>query len=275
VAKTDDNDSTGEYRLLCDEYEFVVGLTKSETAADDVLRAFLEGGATNPKWLSDPARGFGTKENVWMPIPGVDYSHARYRIWQAEGWSTSRWPSPFKPEFWRSEPERGIYSQIDYRNSTARWTGPVMYNARLAKEDIKLEWELTGRPDRADYRASLIRLHHKSLLAALRVIGLLPPLVAPAAPEPSSELVELAPDEPTDEPEPKPKPELTASQQRINAVLDFVYPNGLPPQYKAIDATLIHAVERNWGDERLPNPEKLLKPSYSAIRRVVLVRRPS
>lgn len=286
MAETDDDNNidVGGYRLLWDEFKFVTNLAKgSEKIAEEVLRTFLQGGATNPKWFSDPARGFGTKENVRMPIPSLDYSHERYRIWQVEGWSGGRVPSPFKSEFWYSYPERNIYSHIDYRHSSARWTGPVQYDVRtVSKEDIALEWEVMGKLERADYRASLIRLHHETLLAMLRVIGLLPPLaeLAPESMTPGPEQatsfdMPIAPAAvdgipPAAESEPF-RPPLTRSQQRIEAVLKHVYPNGLPPKREARDSILIHAVQRNWNDT--PNPEKLSVPSYSAISRFVKTRR--
>jgi hypothetical protein len=185
MAETNDNDSTGEYRLLCDEYEFVFALIKSPEMTEKVLREFLEGGATNPKFFTRPVRG--PKDEPDGLFPGVDYKHERYRIWQLEGWSSGRWPSPFIPAFWRSDPERDIYSLIEHQHSSARWTGPVMYDLReISREDIALDWKLMGRPTGpANYRAVLISLHHAALLAMLRFLGL-PPLATPAAPEPST-----------------------------------------------------------------------------------------
>jgi hypothetical protein len=189
VAETDDDNSTGEYRLLWTEFKFVKGLTGgSEQIADQVLRDFLQDGAWYPKFFADGPLDQNSKADI--PIPGVDYSHDRYRIWKVEGWDSSRSPNPFKREFWESEPERDIYSLIDYPNSSGRWTGPVRYNARmLSKNDIAFLFELDGRPTRADYRAVLIRIHHETLLDTLRCWGLLPPLTESAPAPVVSELV--------------------------------------------------------------------------------------
>ena len=188
MAETDDDDSTVEYRLLWTEFKYVTSLAEgSEKIADQVLRDFLQGGATYPKLFAGGPLNRNSK--AILPIIGIDYRYPRYRIWQVEGWDGSRLPSPFNREFWEVDSERGIYSLIDYPNSSGRWTGPVLYNARtMSKKDIAFLWELEGKPTKADYRAILIQINHTALLAALRAVGLLPPLIepvpAPAVAEP-------------------------------------------------------------------------------------------
>ena len=193
MAETDHDDNTVEYRLLWDEFKYITSLARgSEKIADQVLRDFLQGGATYPKLFAGGPLDRNSK--AILPIMGVDYRYSRYRIWQVEGWSGGRLPNPFKREFWESDPERSIYSLMDYPNSSGRWTGPVMYNARtMSKKDIAFLWKLEGKPTKADYRAILIQINHTALLAELRALGLLPPLIefapAPAVAEPVQETV--------------------------------------------------------------------------------------
>jgi hypothetical protein len=157
MAKT--AEAIAEWPLLSEEYAFVAGLAgKSEKVADQILQTFLEGGAI-----------------------GTD-GRERYRFWRLEGRLPGRAPHPHSPTFWRSDPKRGIRSEISYQHSSARWTGPVQYDARtMSKEKIAFEWEAFGRPiGPADYRVTLIRLHHETLLAMLRAVGLLQPVPSPA-----------------------------------------------------------------------------------------------
>ena len=103
MAETDHDDNTVEYRLLWDEFKYITSLAEgSEKIADQVLRDFLQGGATYPKLFAGGPLDRNSK--AILPIMGVDYRYSRYRIWQVEGWSGGRLPNPFKREFWESSP---------------------------------------------------------------------------------------------------------------------------------------------------------------------------
>jgi len=142
MAGTTDDVSTDGWRLLLDEYAFVVNLTKSERSADEVLRAFFRRGAKGEDGL-------------------------RYRHWKLE-WQRkdlreeNDHPLPSDGLFWRSDPECGIQIDIDYANSSARRT--VQSLSWPQGELLATVCDLT-----------LIQLNHDALLAFLRSVGLLAP----------------------------------------------------------------------------------------------------
>jgi hypothetical protein len=149
MAGTDDDPNI--WRLLADEYAFIAGLAKSEKLADELVRFFLEEGEIDRD------------------------GRVRYRIWQIRALPGGA-PSPYDGAFWQWDPERGIHCEIDYRNSSAHWTGPA-----------STEWKASGRKT-AEYQVVIIRLNHPVVLDFLMSVGLLPPVEQPTS-EPTIEPV--------------------------------------------------------------------------------------
>jgi len=147
MAGSNGNNNTDDFRLLWDEYCFVAGLTKSEKLAGELLQFFLEEG-------------------------GVDRDgRDRYRIWQIEALPGGA-PSPYDGSFWRSDHELGIHCEIIYRDSSARWTGPV------SAEWVSGEAKVFGRKT-AEYRIKMIRLRHDAVMDFLRGAGVPLPVQQP------------------------------------------------------------------------------------------------
>jgi hypothetical protein len=167
MAGTADDNSTDEFRLLSEELSFVTSVTdKSEKLAKELLQSFLEEGERDRD------------------------GRIRYRIWQIEALPAGA-PSPYEGCFWRSDAERGIRCKIDYKNSSAHWTGPASAES--------------GRQT-AEYRVKMIRLRHSAVVDFLRGVGLLPLAESEAAAEVTPvPTVEAAPPSAA---EPAPPPEL-------------------------------------------------------------------
>jgi hypothetical protein len=155
MAGTGDDNSTDDFRLLCDEYAFFLTLTKSsEEFAMKLVERFLGEG--------DRDRDGGI----------------RYKLWMVEALPGGLTPSPYDGAFWHSDPERGIHCTIKPWDSSARWTGPA-----------SAKWkEFDGRQT-ADYQVSGIRLNHNLVLEFLQSAGFLPEQPskpAPSAPKPQA-----------------------------------------------------------------------------------------
>jgi hypothetical protein len=152
MAKAANGSSTDEFRLLWVEYQFAAGLTHSEPLAARLVNRFLEEGEVD----RDGRR--------------------RYKIWEIEALPGGVTPSPYDGAFWRSDHARGIHCEINHRNSSARWTGPV-----------SAEWRAFDGRQTAQCDVGMIRLNHALFVEFLQSAGV------PFPPELGAELAPPAP----------------------------------------------------------------------------------
>jgi hypothetical protein len=64
----------------------------------------------------------------------------------------------------------------------------------------------------------------------------------------------------------KSEPDLrTPLRERTEAMLRYLYPDGIPPKHEVTKAALIRVVQEEWGKSNLPNPGRLRCPSADTI----------
>jgi|SRR6516165_9887590 len=138
AGTSDDGSTLPVFRLLCDEYAFVLRLVGSSNRfAYRLIERFLQGGERDRD------------------------GRVRYKLYEVTALPGGLTPSPYDGDFWCSYPERGIRCAIEPWNCFAHWTGPG-----------SAAWkEFDGR-DSADYQVVGIKLNHDIFLEFLGSAGL-------------------------------------------------------------------------------------------------------
>jgi hypothetical protein len=138
MAETFDDDSTDRFSLLRTWYLYILDeLTHSKDQTEIIVQRFFQDGEYD---LFNPKR-------------------KRYRLWSIDVVPGGVAPSPYKGEFWQSDPARGIECKIDGLNSSARWTGPA-----------SAEWRARGRQS-SEYQINLIWVNDAAMVDFLRGVG--------------------------------------------------------------------------------------------------------
>ena len=173
MAGTVDDGTTDERQPLWKEHLLVLSLTgSSEQWTESVLRAFFTHGPVDP---DDRER-----YRVWQ-------THAKFLGCLPDGPEARPICNQRDPWFWYSDPEKNISCVFEFRDSSLRWTGPMMRRKASSDEDNKKEdevWE-TDPQLKIEYHLQGIELRHEALLDFLRRAGRLP--AEPSALEPTAE----------------------------------------------------------------------------------------
>jgi len=148
MAGTVDDHSTDEFRRLKDEYAFVLSLTgDSKPWAEELLRAYFSHGPVDRE-----GRERYTVFKTEAKLLGRQFGGRA--IYNPRDW-----------QFWYSDLEYGISCVFEFRDSTVRWTGPMVYPKAPSAEDKEGEevWQVDPQ-DKAEYHLIGIKLRHEVLL---------------------------------------------------------------------------------------------------------------
>jgi hypothetical protein len=265
MAGTADDHSTDEFRLLKDEYALILRLTgDSEQLAEDVVRTYFSHGPVDREG----------RERYTVYTTEAKLSERRFggrAIYNPRDW-----------QFWYSDPEHGISCIFEYRHSSLRWSGPMMYPKAPSAEDKEDEevWQVDPQ-DKAEYRLRGIKLRHETLLDFLRRAGWLPLVQqSETAAEPAAELTqpqpEPVPESTPSEPAPASAPlsEQSEPQPAENTTLKSWVPRALadhppPKDTKDVAGYLMQFAPKRWKKHSIQNvlsglsPEEKPKPKKS------------
>jgi hypothetical protein len=140
-----------------------------------------------------------------------------------------------------------------------------LHDVRVPQEDLDVTLQLEGLPVA---KATAALSNQNSALADMPSE---PPLAEPAvAPAPAPAKPTIArPADVSPAAKSKPRRPRTLLWQRIEAVLRYLYPLGIPSEDRVKRGDLIRAVRRTWNCEKVPNLEKLTLPSRDTVGRVI------